>query len=143
MESEHRIYPEHSIGVGWLRGRVTAESFVSALRKLYADPAWRPGFCTLWDAREITEMLIVPADIPVIGQDSLTYSALRGTGKVAMVVGRQLDYDILQLLIIRRQSQVRPVRLFWTIRDALEWLDRDIPPDVFIKRGPVRKGPGL
>jgi len=67
MAYRYRIDPAKERGTVTLHGAVTAAQIDAALCEVTADAAWRPGFDTLWDCRQIKELVVVMGGGPARG----------------------------------------------------------------------------
>lgn len=129
MSFKHHVYPEGSIGVIRLSGVVSADEILSAIRDLYTDERWEPGFGTLWDSRDVRQLVILPEDLPGIRRTSSELIARQGMGKIAVVASRDLDYQIAKLVLMQRQVPIREAAVFRSLTEALAWLGvQDHPP---------------
>ena len=128
--SEHRIYPEHSLGVARLQGSVTVDSLSSGITGLYSDERWQRGYATLWDLSGITELILSPDDMTEILALLRGLGDVRGGGLVAFVVGRELDWEVFSLFVYKDSPvSKRASGMFWEMQEALAWLGvHNLPP---------------
>lgn len=123
MPFDCHVHPALERGVLTLSGVIDGALFVRAMDAIYRHPDWQPGFSALWDARDIRELLIDPADVASVTNVMTRLEPLMGEGRAAFVVPREIDYAIARLLIHRGASSKRERRTFSSMKEALAWLD--------------------
>ncbi len=121
MECEHRVFPDYALSVVRLRGDVTSACVLEHLSRLTLDALWHPTFSTLWDARGIQRLTIAPADLDLLTECS-PQNGEQSSGRVAIVVARQIEYQLLSLLLIQRNAATRIHKVFCELPSALGWL---------------------
>ena len=130
MNYEHQIFLSNRLAVVRLHGSVTAETIMRCAEDLYADPAWDPSFNSIWDVREIAELIIMPEDIARLVNLSAEMTGRAGSGRRAIVVARALEHGIATLFSYRAKPLGRETRVFWSIDEAREWLDVQLGVEV-------------
>jgi hypothetical protein len=142
MECEHRVFPDTALGVLWLRGDVASHDMLECLSRLSADGLWRPSFSTLWDARAIRQLTIVPTDLDLLLERAMRPPD-RSPGRVAIIVARQIEYQILSLLLIQRDSNPRIPKVFCGLPSALGWLGIEETPEMLGRLSAVSYRPSV
>lgn len=123
MPFECHVDPAAERGTIVVRGVVDIALFLDMMRALYLHPAWKPGFQALWDARDISQLLLSPHDTERVVALMRDLDPQMGNGRAAFVVSREIDYIIARLLIYRGLDSQRERRTFVTIEEAEAWLD--------------------
>lgn len=129
MECEHRVFPDQALSIIRLRGDVTSDSVLERLSNLIVDACWNPSFSMLWDARDIQRLTIAPSDIDLL-LDSSQFKGQRSPARVAVVVARQIEYQILSLILVHRDATPRIPKVFCDLPAALGWLGITDPPEM-------------
>lgn len=123
MPYQYDIDPAHAIGTVKLTGRITTAVFLQSMEEMFGDDRWQPGFRTLYDLRNISELLIDITDLDKIAASVARLEPVMGAGKAAFVVARALDDSIARLLIFRTQKTThRERRVFYDLEEARQWL---------------------
>ncbi|HET6569367.1 MAG TPA: hypothetical protein VFG50_15470 [Rhodothermales bacterium] len=117
-----RVFPDLKLGVGWLRGSVTGPQYLGCIRALFTDELWQPGYATLWQVSEASEVVFLPKDIDDVMSAWDELRERRGDGKLAYVVGRPVMHDLFFLLAVKDKDSNRPTALFWSVEEALKWI---------------------
>lgn len=123
MPFDCRMEPGQRRGILTLRGRVDAAEFIEAMRALYGHPGWQPDFDALWDAGDITQLVIEPADLESISEGYRNVETRMGLGRAAFVASRDVVHVITQLLLHRFRNPNRERRAFVHRDDAVAWLN--------------------
>ena len=124
-----RVLPEHRLAVVRLGDYVEGFGLVRALEALYRTPGFRPGFSTVWDARDIRVLDLLPAHIAMVEAALARIPSRFGTGRTAVVGRGETDDITARLLTLRYRKARRPrVRIATGAADAAAWLG--VPPDV-------------
>lgn len=119
-----RIEPEQRLGITTLRGSLTVDDFLEALRALYQHDAWRPGFDALWDGRGVRELVLGEEDVAAIVGRVRQLTDRMGSGRAAFVVPREIDHLIAQLILHLTETERRQRKTFQSMPAALVWLGR-------------------
>lgn len=123
MESCYvRVFPDLKLGVGWLRGIVTGQEYLTCIRTMFGDALWQPGYGTIWNIVDASEVVFLPQDIDDITTTWERLRDRRGHGKLAFVVGRPVVHDLFFLLAVKDKDSNRPTALFWSTDEALKWM---------------------
>ena len=119
MANQHVILPDLRLAVVTFSGAVRGAELSAATRAVYADPAWRPGFQKLVDARAVQRMDVGLQDLRDLAEAG--DEALAGPGALAVV---QQDWLVRAIadLGARALPFARPFRVFDALDPALEWL---------------------
>ncbi len=120
-----RVLPDHHLGVALFSGPLTVDDFHGVLNQLYGNPAWKPGFDALWDAREVTELVLDEQDVSTVVHHIQRLADRKGPGRTAFVVPRDVDYAIARLLIWLTRNERRQRKAFRQMEEALVWLGRE------------------
>lgn len=117
---------EHELAVGTLSGRVDGNELITAIRSLLFSDIWEPGFSILWDGRRIRELVVTPEDVGALADLTGALATRRGTGRTAVVIIRDIDLMIAELL--QHTLEITgSYRTFANIDDAASWLE--VPRD--------------
>jgi hypothetical protein len=103
-------------------GTVTGPGLVHALTDLYADPAWRGGYNTIWDFRAIRQLLLEEKDFKALIGLDFAFMHHAGDGCDAIVVARDLDRFMARLFLHHTRHAPRRTALFDTLEEARRWL---------------------
>ena len=117
-----RIDPASRTAEVNLSGIVTRDDFVQAMETCYRHPKWQAGFTALWDAREIRQLILSPADVEAIVASMAALEPFMGEGRTAFVVPRDIDSLVARLLIRRGEGSKRERRTFTDLASAQAWL---------------------
>lgn len=113
---------ERRVGVVTLSGSVSDREIVHIIADLYGNPAWEPGFNTLWDCSKISELIIEQSGLSRIVGEMNQYLDKAGSGRSALVVKRQLDESMAKLLVYMARTASRDRRVFKSREEADQWL---------------------
>ena len=123
------VDPASRLGAVRLEGQVTGDQVAEVSLLLFRHPDWQPGFCELWDARGITELLVTLEEVRRVAAIEKEHLQRMGMGRVAIVVARDIEYYIGRLYTAFVRDTERPVRLFKSIDKAQHWLGlSSLPP---------------
>ena len=88
-------------------GRVDALRLRRTIEALFNDPDWQPGFDTIWDDSETTELLLEREDLMALLalQNSLAHRS--GTGRDVMASTRAVDQIMGQIYAVYAKHQHR------------------------------------
>lgn len=123
MAYRYRIDPAKERGTVTLHGAVTAAQIDAALCEVTADAAWRSGFDTLWDCRQIKELVVEWEGAQRVVQRLTELQERRGPGRAAVVAHRAVDESVAQLFRVTSSTPQREIRLFRSMKQALAWLE--------------------
>ena len=129
MAYTYLVDGERKLGAVRFEGQVTGDEVAEVSCLLFRHADWQAGFCELWDARGITELVVTLEEVRRVAAIEQDHLAEIGTGRVAIVVARELDYFLGRLYIAFVRGTQRPVRLFRSIDEAQQWLGlSSLPP---------------
>lgn len=112
------------MGLVELSGAVSAPEIVACFQALFGTASWVKGWPALWDARTITSLVMVPEDLIVISECKATLTGAREGGRSAVVTVRPTDAEIALLVGRYREEAGRPTRIFRSMGEAYDFLDR-------------------
>ena len=140
MAYTYLVDQERRLGAVRLEGQVTGKEVAEVSFLLFQHPDWQPGFCELWDARGITELLVTLEEVRRVAAIEKEHLGEIGMGRVAIVVARDLEYYLGRLYTAFVQDTERPVRLFKSIDKARHWLGlSSLPPLVMVPNAGERR----
>ncbi len=118
------------LGVGMVRatGYVSGTDVLSANEALYAHPAWQPGFDEFWDCGRITEFDVSPEEMRAISSMEVAAQDRIGTGRVALVMTREVVQMVGYLYRRLVMEAGRPVEIVSTRAAGAAWLGLDGVP---------------
>ena len=124
------VASEQRIGVIRLYGGVAGAELVEAVKTLYSDGDWHPGFRILWDTRAVTRLVLAPEDTNAFTRAVSERIERIGQGRTAVVtVGFETYMSGLLLAIRSRKLSQREIEMFSDLASALAWLGIDeLPP---------------
>lgn len=103
-------------------GKITGPEIIGQIEHLALHPEWKPGLATLWDLRNVVEMVVGRADLESY-QDAVAGMRDRlGRGRVAIVAQRN---HVKQMsLAFARVSPIsdREIKVYQSAPEALGWL---------------------
>ena len=91
MAFTYAIDHANRVAIGTLAGTVRGRDIAAAIRTIYEDAAWEPGFDTFWESTGITELLFEPNDLKSFVGLQSDSAGRSGPGLEIIVVGRSLD----------------------------------------------------
>jgi hypothetical protein len=113
-----RVLPEHRLGVVALSGRVDASELIEATRRLLDDPAWEPGFRSVWDVRGARVLVLLPEDLPRLAEAQRAHCDRQGPGRSAILARGRVDEITADVLRMRWAGH--PGRQLQGFRDGAE-----------------------
>lgn len=130
MAFAHRIAPSHRLAAIRFYGTVTGTDILEGIRSLYSDPAWEPGFQMIWDARDVAQLILDPADADAVVEVSKTHQDLSRQSRTAVLSGGFFVYTSAMMFHVRaNRGTEREMEIFETLPEALAWLGLDeLPP---------------
>ncbi len=126
MAFSYTIDAANRLARATLSGTVHGTELVAGARAIYKDPAWRPGFDTLWECTGITQLLLERDDIPSIVAVHERMSDRAGDGLEVIVVSRSLDHVMARMYSVWMRSQKRNVHVCRTVIEASQLLGRPV-----------------
>lgn len=121
----HTISVENGGGriVVTTHGEADAQGILAFLDDIVSHPEWKPGYQILLDHRDL-DLKNIPQD--GIGQVSQYFVKLKsklGTGKIALVMNRDIDYGIARAWELMTADDVEiSIFVFRTLKEARQWL---------------------
>ncbi len=133
MAYTYRIDEHLGLGTIAFTDFVTRQDLADAHRRLLDDPAWQPGFACVWDGRAIGTFVLSIDDLLDVAAQAQQHAARRGEGRTAMIVSRELLFQVAGLLAGLMHREHRPVRVFKSMDRAADWLDVGRPVSVLLQ----------
>jgi hypothetical protein len=102
----------------------TPEEWFDMMAEAVADPRYKPGFDFLYDRTKVTH---VP-DAMYVRAWVFRHAQMMnkaGGGRLAVVVGEPVIYGMIRMASVYAERAGASVAVFWSEREALEWLGRD------------------
>ncbi len=109
-------------------GIFSVGAFEEMLREILADSGWKPGMDCLVDHSMLDLSDTTTDDIRSAADIHKRYDTWIGNGKIAVVLGREADYELGLLYANFLGSDVlATVRAFGTPNEGRQWLAGAIP----------------
>lgn len=109
--------------LGIVRARITGETsdaeLIAADDRLRQDPAFRPEFDEIVDARGAIGLRVTPEVVREITSRPPLFSE---KSRRAFVVGSDLGYGMARMFSLRRGEEAGEIRVFYEIGEAEAWL---------------------
>jgi hypothetical protein len=120
MPSEYEIDPAHRLVRVRAWGVLTHAEVTATRVGFISDPAFRPDFSQIYDAREVTSASMTGDEI----RDLASYSAFDRTSRRAFVVSTTAAYGVARMMSIQREATggEEQIRVFRSVEDANKWL---------------------
>jgi hypothetical protein len=112
------------LAVGTLSGSVDGAASANAIRTVYEDVEWQPGFDTFWDCTGITELLLGPKDLASCVALHRAFGAHAGNGLEIILVSRPLDHAMATIYGVLMRNEARRVRVCRSAGEAADCLDQ-------------------
>lgn len=125
------VDPDLRTGLVRGTGYVTGIDLLRANEALYSDPAWQPGFDEFWDCSGIAEFDVSPDEMKAIAAMEMGSQDRIGTGRVALVMTREVVQMVGHLYRRLVSEAGRPVEVVRTREAGAEWLGLEAVPDWF------------
>jgi hypothetical protein len=126
MAFSYRIDPTNRRALGTLWGTVRGADIANAVRAIYEDPSWQPGFDTLWDSTGITQLLLERDDLPGVVAVQREMGLRAGQGREVIVVSRSLDDVMARMYAVMMRNEAREVRVFRSLAEATQFLNNTL-----------------
>ena len=130
MAFEVDIAPEYALGVVRLTAEVDGHAILDALNTLYDGDTWVPQFNTVWDARTITELSVVPREAQQILDRMDALCKRMGKGRTVVIAPREIDALFFRMLFVRNVCAFRERKVVYDLDGAIAWLDERYPDTV-------------
>jgi hypothetical protein len=114
------------LAVGTLSGTVHGADIASGIRAVYEDPAWEPGFDSVWDATGIEQLLFEQGDLSRFVALHRDFAGHSGTGLEIIIVSRSLDLVMAKSYALMMRNEARQVRVCHSRTQAEELLGRPL-----------------
>ncbi|MDX1532125.1 MAG: hypothetical protein R3362_11415 [Rhodothermales bacterium] len=105
-----------------LEGACTGVEAADVLRSVARDERLAPGTAVLWDGRLLTHFYIREENVDEIVAAQRAFEAVTGPGRSAIVAVRPEDDLTARLFVRVIASEVRDIRVFPDLEEALAWL---------------------
>ena len=102
--------------------RVDKNAVIDALTTLFSDPAYSPDYDLVWDARYISELVLLPENFSPILRVILSQSVRIAKGRIVALVNRDPVAIIARLYQAVMRRMGREMEVFSTIEQAAKWL---------------------
>lgn len=122
MAYSYLIDNARRLGIITLSGSINDRQLVQIIAELYGGEEWTPGFNTLWDSSNVSELIIEQEGLTDIVDEMNKYLDRAGIGRSALVVTRQLDESMAKILIYMARTESRDRRIFRNREEAEKWL---------------------
>ena len=119
MTFPYTIDVAHRVAIIRKVGRVDANRIRRTVEAVFTDPAWEPGFDTLWDDSATTELLLEREDLMALFELQKSLAHLSGPGRDVMASTRPVDRIMGQIYAIYAKEQHRTIVLCKSMREAL------------------------
>lgn len=106
-----------------MRGAIDLGRVEQAYRDMLAHPEFRPGMDALWEFVDVEGPALSADDVRRLVAVQRENVARRGAARVAIVVGRELDYGIVRMYEALVHVVPQTVRPFRDRAAAERWLD--------------------
>jgi len=106
-----------------LSGPVHGHEIAATMEALYQDPNWVAGFAILWDAMELTELLLDRPDLPLFVEIQKKYVAAHPSREI-ILVQRPLDVAMAQMYALFMKTAAHKVFVCRSEEKANELLEQ-------------------
>lgn len=114
------------LATGTLSGIVHGSDIASGIKAVYEDPAWQPGFDTVWDSTGIEQLLLQLGDLPSFVALHRDYVTRSGTGKEIIIVSRAIDTAMAKTYAVMMRNAARAVHVCHSRTQAAQILGRPL-----------------
>jgi hypothetical protein len=124
MDVRYRVDHEHRLIVVQGPEHITGALIGEALRTVFEDDAFEPGYCRLWDLRNTRQLDVLPQHF----KEHTGLIEAKGDkfaeGKSAILVRREID-EIAGQLYMARARQILGIQgeVFYSVQSAAEFLN--------------------
>ena len=106
------------------QGEADLQGLLAFLDDIVAHPQWKPGKQILLDHSNLGLGNIAQDDISRVSQHFIKISKKLGSGRIALVMDRELDYGIARAWELMTADDVDiSIFVFRSVEDARKWLD--------------------
>ena len=118
MPFPYTIDVEHRVAVIRKVGRVDVGRIRRTVQALFTDPVWEPGFDTIWDDSETTELLLEREDLMTLLEVHREFAHLSGPGRDVMASTRTVDQIMGQIYAMYAKDQQRKIIVCKSMEEA-------------------------
>ena len=109
-------------------GDANLQGYVDIVKAIAEHEEWKPGGLVLFNNTKLNTGPLTMDDVKAIAGVSRQYMEQTGTAKLAIVVGRPLDYGMTQMweyLVKMNFDWEASEKSFWNRKDAIAWLKNE------------------
>jgi hypothetical protein len=122
MPFPYTIDASHRVAIIRKVGRVDVGRIRRTVEALFTDPVWQPGFDTIWDDSQTTELLLEREDLITLLDVQRELAHLSGPGRDVMAATRPVDQIMGQIFSMYAKDQHRTLILCKSMAEAREVL---------------------
>jgi hypothetical protein len=123
MPPTYYVDPDRRLVLTRPTGRFTETTLIALCQAIYDDPDREPQFSTVWDVREVDELVMDASVIPMY-RAFLAENAGRITqGQIAVITDREMATTFASMLIEIGRAKVGAYEIFSDLPSAATWLD--------------------
>ena len=104
MPFPYTIDASHRVAIIRKVGRVDVGRIRRTVEALFTDPVWQPGFDTIWDDSQTTELLLEREDLMTLLDVQRELAHLSGPGRDVMAATRPVDQIMGQIFRCTRRT---------------------------------------
>jgi len=107
-----------------LSGPIAIDRWKEAYHQLLSHPDFRKDMNTLWDFRAVEKIhTMEPSDMHAIAREVTDHAEQRGTGRVALVMAREVDFGLARMYELMSDGLVPlSIQVFRDLGKAEAWL---------------------
>jgi hypothetical protein len=125
MPIEYSIDIKRGLSIHTCTGTIGANDLLRAINTLYSSPDYSHSYHSLWDFRDCTANLSSDEMRRIVDLEQTDQKG-PGAGKVALVVGKTLDFGLARMYHMLSEQKVdRPLMVFRDYEDALKWIEEE------------------
>lgn len=120
-----KVLFNHEKGYVWIRlyGKQTLETLQQAYYKLLEMPEYRVGMRRVWDIRQADLSQMTANELRRLGTTSRDPESGTGKTKVAVLVGRDVEYGVMRMLqALGGETMPVTVAVFRSAEETEEWI---------------------
>ena len=118
MPFPYTIEVAHRVAMIRKVGRVDAARVAKTVEAVFNDRAWQPGFDTLWDDSETTELLLERQDLMSFVALQRRFADRSGPGRDVMASTRAVDRVMGQMYSVLAKNEHRTLILCTSMAEA-------------------------
>jgi hypothetical protein len=119
---ELRTDPKKGIAYIKMSGSLQKKEILEALDQAVSDERYRSGMNRLWDFRDSDLSALDSAAIAELAQYPMKFPGGINDVKVALLVGRKLEYGLTRMFEAYSTDLPFTVKVFYTLDEAEAWL---------------------